>query len=242
MKMALQIGGVTVVDNARQLTNISGMDAGTAAVLASGFTNYVWYTASGSWTVPVGVTMFYAVIFGGGGGGGDVYSVTTGPTDAPVVTYYNGKRGGWGTCVGGLFYKNASSYSFTIGAGGIGNNTGNGGSGGTTTGFGMSANGGGGGAGSSVGTNATTSIGEFQITYPFKPFSNNLISPTLTSTLYQYINTWGADYRAGGLTSTAAIAWSSSYSYQPGSPGSGETLATTNDASGGVGGAVLIIY
>ena len=68
--MALQIGGVTVVDNARQLTNISGMDAGTAAVLASGFTNYVWYTASGSWTVPAGVTMFYAVIFGGGGGGG----------------------------------------------------------------------------------------------------------------------------------------------------------------------------
>ena len=104
-------------------------------------------TASGSWTVPAGITVLRRVIIVGGGGGGGY-----------------GQGGGGGG--GGIYFLDnvpvtpAATIAVTIGAGGAGGTSGSpsGGVGGTSY-FGTSYAGGGGGGGANSGANAATSGG-----------------------------------------------------------------------------------
>ncbi|MBX9806497.1 MAG: choice-of-anchor D domain-containing protein, partial [Flavobacteriaceae bacterium] len=116
-----------------------------------GFSQTQTFTTSGTFTVPAGVTNVTVEAWGGGGAGGAALG--------------NPSAGGGGA--GGSYVKNTSitvvpntSYTVTIGAGGLGNNTGNGGAGGSswfnTTGT-ILAVGGTGGSGEI--TNSTTASG-----------------------------------------------------------------------------------
>jgi len=229
-------------------TGITFPDATSQTTAAKGFTNFEWFSTSGTWSVPStpsGTLLFGVVLFGGGGGGGGSYSYQTGPTDALVTNFANGSRGGWGFSTGGLFVASTGfGVSYTVGAGGAGTNTLNagGGAGGTTTCLGMIAGGGSGGSGANIGNNSSVGSGEVLQPWPLTPFG--LLggsSNTLLTTLYTYVNTWGTNVRPNGAASTAALTWSSALSFRPGSPGSGETHDISN-ASGGYSGAVLFMY
>lgn len=100
------------------------------------------FTASGSWTAPVGVTSVCVVLVGGGGAGAG-YN----PVIHPDYSRAGHGEGGGG---GGLAYKNnitvspGSTYTITVGAGGISNIDGHiyFGDGGNSTAFGVTAYGG----------------------------------------------------------------------------------------------------
>ncbi|CAH2603232.1 conserved protein of unknown function [Rhodovastum atsumiense] len=106
--------------------------------LAPGFSNIRAFTASGSWTVPNGVTRIRVTVVGGGGQGG-------GGTDAPIALGSGGGAGG--TAVGVFAVTPGSTWPVTVGAGGYNPTAGTDGSNGGASSFGalISATGGAGG-------------------------------------------------------------------------------------------------
>jgi hypothetical protein len=106
------------------------------------------FTASGSYTVPTGMTTLTAYVFGGGGGGGGGEASCTNNGNA-------GGGGGGGAAKSTLTVAAGQSYTVTVGAGGAGGAvTAAGGAGGTSTFTGaagtVSASGGAGGTGGGV--------------------------------------------------------------------------------------------
>jgi hypothetical protein len=112
-------------------TNVSVSPATTTTYYAesvNGSTVNQTFTASGSFTVPAGVTSITAYAWGGGGGGGGAWSNS--------LSYGSGGGGGGGSMKSGtLTVAPAQVYTVTIGAGGTAGSSsgGNGGTGGTTT-------------------------------------------------------------------------------------------------------------
>lgn len=94
------------------------------------------YTASGSWTVPAGVTSLTVAAWGGGGGGGGSTGNKNGGS--------GGGGGGYTTAI--IAVTAGQVIPFTVGAGGIAAVGANGGNGGNTTILTLAANGGIGGA------------------------------------------------------------------------------------------------
>lgn len=91
------------------------------------------FTASGTWTVPAGVTIVKVECWGGGGAGGGANG------SAPTNRAGGGGAGGAYTLVNTISVSPGQIISVTVGAGGIGNysndnggNPGNGGNGGTS--------------------------------------------------------------------------------------------------------------
>jgi hypothetical protein len=185
---------------------------------------------SGVWTKPAGIDTFQIAVFGGGGGGGgDPYSNTGGA----------GGPGGYG-----LFLVPSSALpdtvSITIGAGG-----GRMGAGGTTT-FGSYITCGGGGVGSnssaiigSTGSVANT-VGTRLLDTSYYPYSYSFSTPNRTNIPANlYLNRYNQRPRGNGSTGIAynglADAW------LPGVGGQGD-VSSSNNPSGGVNGAVIIVY
>lgn len=183
----------------------------------------IFGSGSGNWVVPVGVTAIEAVVIAGGGGGGGASSHRGGP-------------GGEGGVAHGFYSVTpGQSLSYTIGPGGAGvNGSGNGGSGSASSlGSLLSATGGGGGSvgAGSVGAAGTAGVG-----------TGGTLGAGNASTQVGFP---GATARAGGAGLTAAISWSAGGGRSPGAGGTGEGYSMDSpltNASGGVGGAILIRY
>ena len=183
----------------------------------------IFGSGSGNWVVPVGVTAIEAVVIAGGGGGGGASS-------------HRGGNGGDGGVAHGFYSVTpGQSLSYTIGSGGAGfNGYGNGGSGSASSlGSLLSATGGGGGlvGAGSVGAAGTAGVG-----------TGGTLGAGNASTQVGFP---GATARAGGAGLTAAISWSAGGGRSPGAGGTGEGYSMDSpltNASGGVGGAILIRY
>jgi hypothetical protein len=129
--MAIQVGGTTVINNSRALSNIASVDATTAASITAagvGGGSAIWfpsswtspsasYTSSTTWTKPAAVTDAHTVWFymiGGGGGGG-----------APSGGREDGGGGGNAVLVCAFGASLPSSVTLTIGSGGSAGSAGN---------------------------------------------------------------------------------------------------------------------
>ena len=100
---------------------------------------YQVFTASGTFTPPIGITSYRVIIVGGGGGGGR--GVYTGNNNA-----VSGSGGDGGAIETVASNQNQLSYAVIVGAGGAaGTASGNGGAGGNSSVFGLTVGGGGGG-------------------------------------------------------------------------------------------------
>lgn len=234
-------------------TGITFNDATSQSTAARAFTTVATFTASGTWTVPAGVTNFYVVCVGGGGGGGGNNNA-----DDAASAGVDGGYGGYGGVSIAEFLVNGATATVTVGAGGAGTNTGNGGTGGTSSvvhnGITVSATGGQGGFSSGEKVNgADGASGAASGSYWFTGNLTNLrqtcgegIGHTGIVKLGTSNNIMLAQAdtvtRPRGASSTAAVAWSTGSAYGPGARGSGESAFSANDASGGYGGAVFIVY
>ena len=220
----------------------------------------VSYAASGSFTVPTGVTRVWALLVAGGGGGsgGYSYSVTTGSGDTATTTTYQvgGRSGGdGGAGFKALSVSPGNTISFTIGAAGAGGaNGGNGAIGGDSSltfgAFTMSCTGGGRGT---VGTTGSTGSpgaatgADYNMGGTYTPLMATLqgaIDPDIyafqvafTNPHYDYIRTQ-LTARGGATT---AVAYSYAGSYKMGANGTGGAVYG-NAGSGGVGGGVFFFY
>ena len=184
----------------------------------------VVFASSGSWTAPTGVTKIFAYCIGGGGGGGG-----TGLADVNAIA------GGGGLAVGELTVVPGTTYTITVGAGGTGSNTTTGGSGGTSSiGALMSATGGAGGP--TNGTDGASGSGSGGTVR-----NGGLVPGYADETYIGFFQFYGKKARTAGQ-GTAAVAWSISSVFLPGTGGQSETNNTGNNSSGGVGGAIIIQY
>lgn len=191
---------------------------GTSAIwdsVTAGINDIELFATSGSWTCPAGVTKAFVLVVGGGSGGaGNAGSVA------------NGGYGGFG--VGLVTVTPSTIYTITIGAGGAGSNTGAGGAGGSSS-FGsvITCTGGGIANANVPGTDGTctdTAANIYRGTH----------RPLMPPFIYQNTST-----NTSGL---AAAAWSNLGTLLPGSRGQGETSSVSNNAAGGIGGAVIVWY
>lgn len=182
-------------------------------------------TASGTWTSPNKVKFIKVWLFGGGGGGG------TGAVSQPAVYGGNGGNG----CILSEIVPN-TTYSVTVGAGGTGANAGAGGTGGSTIFLGCTATG---GTGSTI--SASTLVNG-------TPGSFTFVSSSTNVTNYQNEN-WDAflytaprasELQITGTTTPSTFSYSGSVF--AGSGGRSEIGSSGNNASGGMGGAVIIEY
>jgi len=214
-----------------------------AIVALTGLQNISVATATGSFTIPAGVTSLYVLaVAGGGGGGGGYNSGTRNPTirtggfgghGAEAISYLTGQTPG-------------TTISYTIGAGGAGNNAGTGSTGGTTTTGAISCTGGVGGTaatsaqagttgadGTATGANVSNNVA-FSSLWGALPLGNPLVEESLIFS--------GQNFnRPPATSSTAAITYSATGANQPGAGGGPETGSSVN-ASGGVGGCVIFVY
>ena len=189
------------------------------------------FTSSGTWTVPSGVSRAMFIVIGGGGGGGG----TSGSLSS------SGGNGGLGGLAVASCSQISGSITITVGLGGAGKtNNASGDNGGTSSasgsGVSVTATGGAGGAGTSS-NNTSAANGDD---------GDGSVS-TGTALRTGTINTQSAVILLGGTTrvprntQTSAIIWSSSSTYSAGAGGSGDST-NLGTGSGGVSGAVLIIY
>jgi hypothetical protein len=238
--MAIKINGTTVIDDARELANIASLDAATVATLIASLgslmSNIDTFTASGTFTVPTGVTKLSVIVIGGGGGG-TKYSLGNDNSIGSVSEIYGG--------MGGVSYANLTvtpGASLTVVVGSAGN--------GNTSNFGAGTNGGDstfqgqtGGGGLTAGTSgsATRAVG----------LLDTAALARCTTDAQEAIFT--AAYKTSGRPSgqsSSGIAYSAAGDYVPGAGGAAGYRTTTNDGNvgqdvdsvGGVSGVVFIIY
>ena len=181
-----------------------------------------YYTGSGNFTVPTGVTSLRVVAWGGGGGG------------AAAVAGGNGGQGYGGTAIYSV--TPGAVYAYAVGAGGAGaaNGVSNtpGTAGGNTTFLSMTAGGGAGGNGSNAGAD-----GVYTIT----------TAPAGTTILADYRGGFGGNplTRARAIGATAGLVFAPTDTLPPGSNGTGSVNNGSNGvnaATGGVGGMLIIEY
>jgi hypothetical protein len=196
---------------------------------ASSERGYQLFTASGTFNVPPGVTKVKATVIGGGGGGGrgNTYTTSTGTGDG--VSYYDvhtygGAGGAGGQYVGYVSVNPGDVLTVTVGSGGAGSNSSSGSNGLASIFSGITAGGGFGGAasvGSADGVSGATG------SVPAGGFGIGGGTYMQTS-------------RDRGASATGPVAYSASGIFFPGAGGLGEYSYGGNNASGGVGGLVLI--
>ena len=189
------------------------------------------FGGSTTWTCPAGITQAIVSVVGGGGGGGGNDGYQDG-----------GRGGGGGIGIGSVAVTPATVYTITVGNGGAANNNGAGSAGGTSS-FGpqggtvlISATGGSGGGYNNYvnGANGTCSSASADIR------QSNALNVSVP-----YVSGPGI-LRTNATSSTAALAWSTTTVFSPGSSGAGGTSdgsgIDNNNATGGIGGAIVIQY
>jgi hypothetical protein len=118
MTTTLTTTGITFNDGTTQ----------TSAAAGGGFSAFSAYSASGSFTVPSGVTKIHVILAAGGGAGGGGNA-----QGGDVATGTGGRGGGAGVLAGSnIAVTSGQVIAFTVGAGGVGVDNGNGGTGGTS--------------------------------------------------------------------------------------------------------------
>ena len=222
-----------------------------------------FYTSSGTFTPPAGVTQLKITAVGGGGGGGGFY----------LYTPYAGA----GACAVALVtVTGGTTYTVTVGAGGAGSNpnftngTAEDGSNGGETWFGVNSGskliscGGGTGTtatfvfdlctgwyigGSAYGTDGTSSTTGTMIRSGDGISASSVTIGTISGTWIA----WGLSYQLFGgrpvyndSGSTTAATWSATSKYIPGCGGQGATNGSRfggqTNASGGMSGLMIIEY
>ena len=180
-----------------------------------------YYTGSGNFTVPAGVTSLRVIAVGGGGGGGSQNPGGFGGSGSSRTVLYS--------------VTPAAVYAYTVGAGGAGAPSGGsndpGVAGGNTTFLSVTAGGGGGASSATDGASGTSTL---------------TTAPAGTTILADYLSsTASGGTRPRGSGFTAGVAYVVGGSYGPGSRGTGSTAngaGGANAASGGVGGMLIIEY
>jgi len=214
----------------------------TAQAIAAltGLSNFVARTSTGSFTVPSGVTKLYIYAAGGGGGGGQG-TTSGGGRSGPVVNTPGGLGGLGGTAFSGITVTPLSSISYTIGSGGAGSNSGSGSAGGSTTVDTITCPGGGGGlVGGTPGANGVGSGGNLANNVYLSALLNLLtLRDSAVDDVFLFVNQ--TDTRGAG-SGLSAISYAYPGTFTSGARGSGETTSSANNASGGVGGAVIFMY
>jgi hypothetical protein len=186
------------------------------------------FASSGNWTCPAGVQKVLVSVIGGGGGGQANY-----PLGASGFAGKNGGCGGYG--VGVLTVTPGTVYTVTVGSGGAGGsgNAGLGTDGGTSTFETISATGGNLGTTAAAGANGSCSSADATL----RRSNISLAIPFLAN---------GTVVSRGPAAGTAAVAWAVTSGFSPGSLGAGGTHTSgsfvAKTGSGGVGGAVLLLY
>ena len=189
------------------------------------------FGSSTTWTCPAGITQAIVSVVGGGGGGGGNDGYGDG-----------GNGGGGGIGIGSVALTPATIYTITVGGGGAGNNNGSGSAGGTSS-FGpqggtvlISATGGSGGGynNSAKGANGTCSSA-----------SADLRQSNISGVTVPYVS-GPTIVRTNATSSTAALVWAVTTAFSPGSSGAGGSSdgdgVDNNNATGGIGGAIVIQY
>lgn len=201
-----------------------------AALASSGYTTAQVFASSGTFVTPAGITEAFVIVVGGGGGGGGTSTTADG-----------GSGGLGGLAVGTLAVS--GSITVTVGAGGAGTNSAaTGGSGGTSSFSTLSATGGAGGAsGNSGGASGANGVGTGGIAINSNADSGAFAAsfPGAEDALKAFLK---PSFRSSAVSSTAALAFSLGGNFRPGAAGDGETDSAANDATGGVGGAVIVCY
>jgi hypothetical protein len=226
--MAIKISGTTVIDDSRNILNIPQITFGDSSVQSSApsieeYLNHLIDNASGTWSIPAGVTKFLVFAFGGGQGGNG----TTSSGDT-TVSQGPGARGGISVHE---YTVSSGTLSYTVGSGGSGvtgnNQTGNAGSDTTAVYGGTTINGNGGASGSSSGGNILNEGSGFNDIL--------LIYAKINPKSLYGMMVRGVDNTSG---STSAVTWNeTAYTLIQG--GTGNSGAS---ASGGVSGGILILW
>jgi hypothetical protein len=190
------------------------------------------FASSGNWTCPAGVQKVLVTVVGGGGGGQGNRRQDDFSTAGNI-----GGAGGYGAGI--LAVTPGTTYAVTVGAGGVGTAGSISGvaatatAGGTSTFETISATGGNGGGGAAGAVTAKGSCSSANATLR----RSDVIAaiPLLVGS---------ASVVRGPAAGTAAEAWAVTSEFSPGSFGFGGTYSTSalNAGSGGVGGAVLLLY
>lgn len=205
------------------LLNLSGSAQvfviASAETLARGGMQY--FSASGTFTVPEGVYIIYAEVWGAGGGGGKCTSAIPGSGG-----------GGGGYSSGYILVTPGQTITVTVGAAGTGSTGANAGSGGTTTFDALSATGGQGGGddGAGAGGGGNGSGGTF-----------SLAGRTGTQCPID-MQSGGGDAPRGGLGGLTGIGGGAAAGGSaPGGGGGGGSTngASQNGAVGGAGGVLV---
>jgi hypothetical protein len=226
--MAIKVSGTTVIDDSRNILNVPQITFGDASVQSSAaskeeYLNHLIDNASGTWSIPAGVTKFIVFAFGGGQGGNG----TTSSGDN-TISQGPGARGGISVHE---YTVSSGTLSYTVGSGGngrVGNNQqGVAGSDTTAVYGGTTINGNGGASGSSSGGNIFNSLGGFNDIL--------LIYAKINPKSLYGMMIYGDDNATG---STSSVTWNeNSYTLIQG--GTGNSGAS---ASGGVSGGILILW
>ena len=190
----------------------------------------VIFTSSGTWTVPAGITQARVTVIGGGGGGGA----------------YSGAAGGVGGNGGlaiALVTGLSGTITITVGAGGAGNYTTTG-SAGSTSSFGsaVSATGGAGGAAGGSYVNALSGAGTVSSGTSLRVIPSSLNTSSYQQNNYMIPSIVSGFPRQSAVSTSSAIAYSITSTTAAGNGGYPETGASSNDATGGCGGVVMIEY
>lgn len=237
--MSIKINTTTVIDDSRNVITPQITFTGDSTVQTTAARmpkTMVIYNASGSFTVPAGITTIYVLLVGGGQGGGEGYTGNT------YTTSVIGKTGVSATAAfKAISVTPGNSYSFVVGAGGAGTNGNPNGTVGSDSTFNTTtivAQGGGQGTtntGADTNSDMATMLGTLidsigGVTYTTYNAAAQIVLRALLAT------------RPGAASSTAAVVYNYGDPYYPGSGGEGEIGTSTSDAAGGVGGACIIFY
>jgi hypothetical protein len=224
----LTVSAGTVSLPAGSIAGTALADSGVTKAKLSAITRIAvtaYYSGSGNFTVPAGVTSLKVTAVGGGGGGG---------------SQNPGGAGGSGVCATAIYSVTAgASYAYAVGAGGTGatygTSNGSGTAGGATTFLSMSAGGGTAGAAGVAG-----SVGTYALT----------AAPAGTSILADFrpgVQGISGVKRDNLVAGNPALTFVVGATYPPGTGGDGSTTngatsSSGNAASGGVGGMLVIEY
>ncbi len=239
--------GLTGATGAQGIQGVAGTTGGPSGIT-------VFTSSSGTYTVPSGVTKIWVRMVGGGGAGGGANY------DGCPGTYFSGGGGGAGGYCEAIITTPATSYSYSVGSGGIGNTTCStaGGSGGNTTFSTFTAGGGLGGSTSSQnsdlgpivlsagGAGGTSSGGSVNLTgssgYPGYTCSGNYYAAS-GSGAGSLFGVGGKEVTWFAFNYVASFFGNASATNAYGCGGGGAIATGFNSGSGGNGsGGIIIIY
>lgn len=236
MTGAATVGGVAVVavapGSSGNVLTSNGTAWTSATPAAGGFSNAQFFTASGTFTIPAGITKVKVTVVGGGGGGGGNGPGSGGGAGGVAIKYITGLTPG-------------GTVSVTVGNGGAGGATaGQSGATGGTSSFGAycSATGGSGGASSAAapGAGGTGSSGDLNLQGGYGMSAYNYVDGCTTVT---YAGPGGTNMFGGAGSPTQQGGFGTGYAGRAntGAGGAGTKIGFDHATAGGSG-LVIVEY